>query len=560
MMHAAHRAGHAGRSGTARWDVGRWATPYGAAIVAVALCTGLVAVLRLWLAGTNLTILYLLPVLGLASVWGRGPAILAAVLGFLVYDFAFVPPLYTFTIRDPAEWVALVVFLFTALVAGQLAAALRRRAEEARAREAAGVLLLGQLALTQEQRAREARARAELTTTLYELTRALIAARPLPELLALVAEQVVATFGVRACAILLPDEGGRLRVRACAPPGEAPLPPGRNEEALARWTFDRPRAATATRYGAALFLPLEAGPRRVGLMCVTRREEVALDDEHQRLLSTFAAGAALAIERAALADAALRAAVLARSDELKTALLSSVSHELRTPLAAIKGSVSSLLEEGAAGGVHWDEATRRDFLATIDEETDRLTRLVGSLLDMSRIEAGALRPRREPYALDELLWSAIDRLSALAGRVRFAPPPDLPLVPLDPVLLDRALGNLLDNAAKYAPPGTPVDVTIETYADRGEVWVRVSDHGPGVPPADRERIFERFYRAGRPRGAAPVIGFGLGLAIARGFVEAHDGRLWVEDAPGGGASFIVALPLAGRAAASAGDGAAAGRP
>ncbi|HEX5501212.1 MAG TPA: DUF4118 domain-containing protein, partial [Thermomicrobiales bacterium] len=517
----AHPAGSLGRWRAARWrdgwHAGRRATPYAAAVVAVALCTGLVALLRLSLPNTNLTILYLLPVLALASVWGRVPAIVAALLGFLVYNFSFVPPLYSLIIRDPDEWVALVVFLLTALVAGQLAAALRRRAEEARAREVAGVLLLGQLALTQEQRAREARARAELTTTLYELTRALIAARPLPELLALIAEQVVATFGVRACAILLPDEGGRLAVRACAPPGEAALPAGRNEEALARWTFDRPRAATTTRYGAALFLPLEAGPHRVGLMSVTRQEEAPLDDERQRLLSTFAAGAALAIERAALADAAVRAAVLARSDELKSALLSSVSHELRTPLAAIKGSVSSLLEEGDEGGVHWDEATRREFLATIDEETDRLTRLVGNLLDMSRIEAGALSPHREPYALDELLWSAIDRLPGLAGRVRFAPPPDLPLIPLDPALLDRAFGNLLDNAAKYAPPGTPIAVAIEVRDDEREVRVRVSDRGPGIPRADRERIFDRFYRAGRPRGAAPVKGFGLGLAITRGF-------------------------------------------
>jgi two-component system sensor histidine kinase KdpD len=262
------------------------------------------------------------------------------------------------------------------------------------------------------------------------------------------------------------------------------------------------------------------------------------DDERRRLLSTFAAGAALAIERATLAEAALRAAVLARSDELKSALLSSVSHDLRTPLAAIKGSVSSLLVEGT--GVTWDDATRREFLLTIDEETDRLTRLVGNLLDLSRIEAGALHPHREPYPLDELLWQAIDRLAVpgLAERVRVTLPDDLPLVPLDPVLLERVFTNLLENAAKYAPPDTPIDVVAERQGR--EVRVSVIDRGPGVPADERARIFDRFYRAGQSR---VVKGTGLGLAISRGFVEAHGGRLWVEDAPGGGACFVVALPL-----------------
>ena len=216
-----------------------------------------------------------------------------------------------------------------------------------------------------------------------------------------------------------------------------------------------------------------------------------------------------------------------------------MSHDLRTPLAAIKGSVGSLLEEGA--GVSWDDATRRDFLLTIDEETDRLTRLVGNLLDMSRIEAGALRPHREPYALDELLWGAIDRLSPpdVAGRVRVTVAADVPLVPLDPVLMERVFGNLLENAVKYAPPATPIAVAVERHG--GDVWAGISDAGPGVPPGERARIFERFYRTGQSRS---VRGSGLGLAISRGFVAAHGGRLWVEDAPGGGARFVVELPSA----------------
>jgi len=201
------------------WAGQRRGLPYLVALLAVALFTGLIALLRLPLPGAHLAILYLLPVLALASRWGRGPAILASLASFLAYEFSFVEPVFTFTIRDPDEWLALLVFLFTSLVGGQLAAALRLRAEEARAREATGVLLLGQLALAQDARAREARARAELTGTLHELTQALIADRPLDQLLELIAERVVATFGVRACAILLPDEEGKPRVRAHYPAG-----------------------------------------------------------------------------------------------------------------------------------------------------------------------------------------------------------------------------------------------------------------------------------------------------------------------------------------------------
>lgn len=321
-------------------------------------------------------------------------------------------------------------------------------------------------------------------------------------MLALIAEQVVATFGVRDCAILLPDAVGRPRVRAHYPP-TAPHPTHGGEEEAAAQAFDRPDAAT-TRHGTALFIPLLAGSRRVGLMRVAPADD-ALDDERRRLLSTFAAGAALAIERGLLAEATVRAASLARSDALKSTLLASVSHELRTPLAAIKGSVSSLLEDGA--DVTWEPALRRDLLLTIDEETDRLTRLISNLLDLSRIEAGVLRPHREPYALDELLWGAIDRLpSAAASRLRLALPDDLPLMSLDPVLLERVFGNLLENAVKYAPPDTPIAVTV-VVRDGDGIRIAVADRGPGVSLAERERIFERFYRAGPARA---IKGFGLG--------------------------------------------------
>lgn len=491
-------------------DRARLLNSYLLAVGGVAACTGLIALLRLPLPDAHLAILYLLPVLAVASIWGRGPAIVAAVLSFLTYNFSFVEPVFTLAIRDPGEWPTLLVFLFTALVAGQLAAALRLRAEEAQAR-------------------------AGLLADLYGLTQALITDRDAAGLLALIAEQVVATFRVRECAILLPDTAGRLAVRARATTGGARAGGGDEDEEAAR-AFDRPEEAPAPP-GTALFVPLLAGTRRVGLMRVVHDEGNAPDEERRRLLPTFAAGAALAIERGLLAEATARAATLARSDALKSTLLSSVSHELRTPLAAIKGSVSSLLEDETI--VSWDATQRREFLLTIDEETDRLTRLVANLLDLSRIEAGVLQPQREPYALDELLWGAVERLGTVAAaRVRLELPAGLPLVPLDPILMDRVVGNLLENALKYSPPASPVALTVRCRDDSVEFLV--TDRGPGVPPDERERIFERFHRVA---STGAITGLGLGLALSRALVEAHGGRVWVEEAPNGGAAFIVALPL-----------------
>ena len=493
----------------------RLLTAYLIALGSVAACTGLIALLRLSLPDAHLAILYLLPVLAVASIWGRGPAIAAAVLSFLTYNFSFIEPVFTLAIRDPGEWPTLLVFLFTALVAGQLAAALRLKAEEAQAR-------------------------AGLLADLYGLTQTLITDRESGELLVLIAEQVVATFQVRECDILLPDTIGELCVRAHAAAGT--IRPGvANGEEVAR-DFDQAELG-ASRPGTALFVPLLAGTRRVGLMRMVHDEGDAPDEERQRLLHTFAAGAALAIERGLLAEATAQAATLARSDALKSTLLSAVSHELRTPLAAIKGSISSLLEDEAS--VSWDSAQRREFLLTIDEETDRLTRLVANLLDLSRIEAGVLRPQREPYALDELLWGAVERLGPAAARVHLQIPEGLPLVPLDPVLMERVVGNLLENALNYSPPGSPIALTARRA--NATVDLVVTDRGPGIPAPERERIFERFYRADPTR---PVKGFGLGLALSLALVEAHDGRIWVEEAAGGGARFVIALPLPAGAASA----------
>lgn len=529
-----------------RSRLGRRRVGYALAPVGVALISLSIAAVNRWAHIPNISILYLLVILALASTVGRGPAVVAALLAFLAYDFFFTEPLYTFTIRDPQEWLALLVFLFTAAVAGQLAAALRERAEEARRREEENAALYRSLNQALAARATEAQRREQISATLYELgaqSRALIA-KPEPDrFLAALAIRVVAIFGVQSCAILLPTTTGQLRVQSShVADGGSLEPPDRNEEGLADWAFRSEHAAESTRYQHILLVPLQARRRCLGLLRVAQADERQLGDADVELLTTFAAQAALALEQARLEREAVRAEVLARSDRLKDALLSSVSHDLRTPLASIRAAAGSLLQDD----IEWDAETRREFAAAIDEEAARLNRLVGALLDMSRIEAGALRARKAFYPLDELMRAAVARLAPLAGGrpIAIDTPPDLPPVPLDPVQIDQVLANLLENALKYAPVDTPIAVAamVRPAPDGAgdEVVVGVADRGPGIAPADREGVFARFHRLPQHER---LPGSGLGLAITRGFVEAHGGRIWVEEGPGGGARFVFSLPL-----------------
>jgi two-component system sensor histidine kinase KdpD len=255
-----------------------------------------------------------------------------------------------------------------------------------------------------------------------------------------------------------------------------------------------------------------------------------------RLLEAFADEAALAVDRDRLLEKASRVQALQQTDQLKSALLSAVSHDLRTPLASIKASVSSLLQDD----VSWDEASRREFLSAIDEETDRLTRLVGNLLDLSRIEGGALRPEKDWYDIAELLETVVARMERTLGghQLQLTVADDVGEVALDYVQISQVVTNLLENASHAAPAGTAIELIAERRG--GEVEIVVEDEGPGIPAEERQRIFDKFYRlvsAGQ-KGS----GSGLGLAISKGFVEAHGGAIRAEAAPGGGARFVVTLP------------------
>jgi two-component system sensor histidine kinase KdpD len=289
--------------------------------------------------------------------------------------------------------------------------------------------------------------------------------------------------------------------------------------------------------GGVLYVPIATAQRVIGVLEVTGSMGGGrFAAEEEEVLASFANQAALALERTRLADEEARAAVLARSDDLKSALLAAVSHDLRTPLAAIKASVTSLLDPGVA----WDEETRIEFLHAIDEETDRLTRLVSNLLDLSRVEGGALRPQKEWYDVAELVGDVAARLAGMAAghHLRADIPIELPLVRFDYVEIAQVLTNLVENAVKYTPPGATI--AISARAADGVVELAVSDTGPGIPAADATRVFERFHRGER---TGRVSGLGIGLTISKGLVEAHGGRIWIEPGAGTGTTVRFSLPV-----------------
>jgi two-component system sensor histidine kinase KdpD len=300
-------------------------------------------------------------------------------------------------------------------------------------------------------------------------------------------------------------------------------------------------------------IPLKTGQQVVGVLrlrilddSLKLTQDERLEEDHDQpnartaFFWTFLEQASSLIERARLRRENLRIAVLQRTDALRAALLSSVSHDLRTPLASIKAAASSLLQED----VQWDEETKRSFARSIEREADRLNRLVSNLLDMSRIEDGALKPEKELYMLPELIQDVLGRLKPLlhGSIVQTQVPADLPPVVLDYMQLDQVLTNLIENAVRYTPKDAPIEVS--AHSEGGQVIISVADRGPGIPPADLERVFDKFYRVldGKHNIGHPT-GSGLGLAVSKGLVEAHGGRIWAEPREGGGVVFSISLPL-----------------
>lgn len=502
---------------------------YGGSAVAIVLASLGAEAARHLMGIVNISLIYLIVVVAVATIWGPGPALLTSFLAAAALDLLFVPPFGTLAVAKPDDWLTLLFFLVIAVLTGRLAAGARERAEEARRRERA-------------------------TAVLYDLSTALIAEGDLAVILPQITRRVAATFALDSCHILLPDEDGHLGVVAGFGPWDDAG--GRGSQAIVQHVLKdgRPAAvheATPMSGGravaptlrravgapwAALYLPLIVAGLVVGVMRVARSRGSSFGEEEERLLTTFAHQAALAIDKANLAERARHAAALEEADRVKTALLSSVSHDLRSPLAAIKTAATGLLDPDA----DLAPGERAELLAAIDGETDRLTRLVADLLDLSRIQGGALRPRKEWADVAEIVLAVVDRLSArlVEHPIEVALPDDLPLLPLDYARVDQVLSNLVENAAAYAPAGTPI--ALSARADGNGVAIRVCDQGPGIPLRERERVFEPFYRGVTTEGLHP--GSGLGLAICRGIVEAHGGWIRVEGAREPGTTVVVWLP------------------
>ena len=485
---------------------------YAVALGVVGLCTGIAWLMYPYFGLSNLIMVYLLGVVAVAARSGRGPTVFASVLSVATFDFFFVPPFFSFAVSDTQYMVTFTVMLIVALVISGLTVRIRAQADAARDRE-------------------------RRTAALYAMSRELASSRSVETLLAIAVQHIVEVFPAEVAA-LLPHDGEQLGARTVA---GATLRPDTSELAVAQWVFAHREVAglgTSTLPGAAaLYVPLVGSRGAVGVLGVKPSDPHAFDSPDQlHLLETFANQTALAIERAVLAEEAQAAQLRIETERLRSSLLSSVSHDLRTPLAAITGSASTMLETRDQLPV----AVQHALLQTIREEAERLNRLVQNLLEMTRLEAG-VEVRKEWHALEEVVGVALSRLElTLRDRpVRTELAKDLPLVPMDEVLIEQVLINLLENAAKHTPPGTEIDV--RAWAEEGQAVVEVGDRGPGLAPGEEDRIFEKFYRGSRPQAR----GAGLGLAISRAIVEAHGGRIWALNRPEGGAAFRFVLPIGG---------------
>jgi two-component system sensor histidine kinase KdpD len=487
---------------------------FAAAVLAVVASTTLSWLLFRHTELADVVMAYLLGIVLVSMRFGYGPSILAAVMSVLSLDFFFVPPYLSFSVTDFRHVVTFAVMFFVALVISRLTKRIRDQADAARQRELR-------------------------STRLYAMSRELTGTSSIADLFLISAKHLGEAFDAETC-VLLPDAEGNLDAASLF---EATFAMERNDSGVAEWVWRHGKPAglgTDTLPSArALFLLLRGGRGKVGVLGVKPKNLRALNDPEQRLLlETFASQIANACERVRLAEESRRSAVEVEAERLRSSLLSSVSHDLRTPLGVITGATSTLLQDEAK----LEPAVRRDLLETAHEEAEHLNRLVRNLLDMTRLASGPIRPKKEWHPLDEIVGVALHRLeSRLGGRtVNVKLPADLPPILLDDVLIEQVFINLLENAIKYTPRQSSIEIVATTRP--GAVEIEVADRGPGVPVAERDQVFAKFYRLQHDGSEG---GSGLGLAICRGFVEAHGGRVWVEDREGGGARFRFTLPVEG---------------
>jgi two-component system sensor histidine kinase KdpD len=491
-----------------RVEAKEWALSLGIVLAA----TLLAELMNYYFTLVDLAMVYLLGIVLVAWRTSRWPSLVATFLSVMAYDFLFVPPRFTFSVSDARYFFTFIVMILVALVISRLTLRIREQAYAARQRE-------------------------RRTSALYRLSRELVHEQGIPALSAKAIEHLSRVLSCKVT-ILVPDEKGSLGVSVTGPETFALDP---RELGVAQWTFDHRQQAglgTDTLPGAtALYLPLATSTRTVGVLGILPGSAGRiLDQEQAHLLESFANQIALAIERALLADEARQALLKAETEALRNTLLSSVSHDLRTPLAAITGAATALLQPD----LRLDQASRQELVQTIHEEANHLNEIIRNVLDMTRLESKTIKMKKEWQSLEEIVGVALYRLSEkLKDRdFRIVIPKDLPLVRFDPLLIEQVFVNLLDNALKYTPAATPLELKAEIR--EGALLMELADRGPGIPAGNEERIFDKFVR-----GVGTATGIGLGLTICRAIVKAHGGHIWAENRPGGGAVFRFTLPLEG---------------
>jgi two-component system sensor histidine kinase KdpD len=481
-------------------------------VTATAICTGIAWLMLGHFDLANLIMVYLLGVVVVAARYGRGPSVLSSFLSVLLFDFCFVPPQFSFAVSDSQYLVTFAVMLLVALLISSMTANTHHQAMIAGLRE-------------------------RRIASLYAMSRELAATRGESNLVRIAIKHVAEVFEAQAV-VLLPDKTGRI----VYPRGEGTAQSCHGSDlSVAQWVYDHGQMAgqgTDTLPGGeVVYLPLKASSGMIGVLALLplNPSRIALP-EQQRLLETFTSQIALALERVSLAAEAHNAQIKMETEQLRNSLLSAISHDLRTPLAAIVGASSSLVQDR-------DRLTndaRQELGQTIYDEAIRMASLANNLLDMARLEAGTVVLHLQWQPLEEVVGGT---LASMTSRMSYHPvaiklPHDLPLVEIDSMLIERVFANLLENAVKYTPAGTTIEIS--AVSGQGELIVTVSDQGGGIPAGEEKRIFEKFHRVSSEGNQG---GAGLGLTICRSIVEAHGGRIWADNLPSGGAAFHFTLPL-----------------
>ncbi len=479
-------------------------------VIIVVIATLISFALKPFFAATNLVMIYILAVVISAFWWGRGPSIVAAVLGVGVFDFVFVPPYFTFVVSDIEYLLTFFVLFVVGMVISFLTGQTRQQTENMRQRE-------------------------RRTAALYGLSRELAKALNLDEIIKAFVKHASQTFDCFT-AVFLKEKNGIMEKFI-----EEHFPFNEREKAVTEWVFQNNQVAgcnTDTLPAASsIYFPLSTSGGMWGVIGINLKDtnnKMTMDDRN--LLESFVTQCTLAIERVALVEESRQIQLMREKENMQSALFDSISHDLKTPLVSIKGSLSSLLEAG-----NLDERTKKGLVENAYEETNRMNQLISNLLDMARLEAGGLKLSLKLSEVRDVVGSTLKQFEGLlTGRkVTINIPDDLPHIPIDFSLMSKVLANVIDNAIKYAPfSNLPID--IEAVKNDGFVEIRVLDRGLGIPVDDLEAIFDKFYRVKRPENFE---GTGLGLSICKRIVEAHKGRIWAENRPDGGSIITIALPV-----------------